>query len=329
MVEFSSTRGYDMKTKSFWKRPEGITGIIVLLLLAGLGLWLLFRFAHTLLAWVEDPVKLAALLALLGGIVYLLLDNYTRNLLWYFYKMAMRRLTGLFVNIDPISVLKDHVRHLERNIIALSRQIGLLRRQMRNLKTLIDANVTDIQKNLTLAEEARGQGDSRNLTLATRKAGRLQEANARYDELYRKMDALYRILRRMYEHAEFVIEDTRDQIALREQEYRAIKAGHSAMRSAQSILKGSPDQRALFDQALEELADEVSRKVGDLERFMGTTRHLLDSIDLQRGVFEEEGLRLLERWERETTSGNPKAKKPLHPPSPEASPPSDDYNRLF
>lgn len=315
-----------MTAKSFWQRPEGVTGAIVLAALIAGGAWLMLRFAHAIIAWAEDPAALAAMLALLGIVVYALLDPQTRNLLWYFYKSAMRWITGLFVRIDPISVLKDHIQHLEKNLIALSGQIGALRKQMRTLKGIMDANTADIEKNMTIATEARRQNDDKNLTLATRKAGRLQEANAKYAELYRKMDHLYRVLRRMYEHSEIVIEDTRDQITLKEQEYQAIKASHSAMRSAQSILKGNPDQRALFDHALEQLAEEVSQKVGSLERFTDTTRHLMDSIDLQNGVFEDEGLRLLEQWEKQTLGGNNPTKKPDAEP---ITPPRSDYSQLL
>lgn len=321
-----------MSNKSFWKRPEGITGAIVLALLTAGGVWLVSRFAGALITWMEAPLALAATLALLGLVVYILLDPYARNLLWYSYQAAMRWITGLFVHIDPISILKDHIEHLEKNLITLSHQIGALRKQMRTLKSIMEANAADIDKNLAIAQEAKRQSDDRNLTLATRKAGRLQEANAKYAELYRKMDNLYRLLRRMYEHSEILIEDTRDQITLKEQEYQAIKASHSAMRSAQSILKGTPDQRALFDHALEQLAEEVSQRVGTLERFTDTTRHLMDSIDLQNGVLEDEGLRLLEQWESQALGASPASPKTQDfdpPASQRLSSSSNDHEPLF
>jgi hypothetical protein len=132
-----------------------------------------------------------------------------------------------------------------------------------------------------------------------------------------------------------MLEDTRDQVNIKEQEYKAIKAGHSAIRSAQSILKGSPDQRAMFDQALEALADDVSNKVGEMERFMDTSRNLMDTIDLQSGVFEDEGLRLLEQWEKESPllASSDKIgqtdKLDISKPPREPLRDSNDYHQLF
>jgi len=324
-----------MKSKSFWQRPEGITGGLILAGLVVGGGILLSNILPVLVSLAQNTLYLSGMLAALGAVIYLVLDPKMRNLVWYMYKSAMRWLTGLFVQIDPIGILKSYIEDLEKNLRSLSKQIGALRGQMRQLKGIMDGNNAEIQKNLAIADRAKKQSDEKNLTIATRKAGRLQEANGKYDALLKKMELLYRVLSKMYENSEIVLEDTRDQVTLKEQEYSAIKASHTAIRSAQSILTGNPDQRAMFDQALEAMAEEVSQKVGDMERFMDTSRNLLDSIDLQNGVFQEEGLQLLEQWEKQSplsaTTAKQAPEKPLDlsvPPK-EAVKSGEDYRKLF
>jgi len=68
-----------------------------------------------------------------------------------------------------------------------------------------------------------------------------------------------------------------------------------------SIIKGDPDRRAMFDQAMEGIADDVANKVGEMEQFMDMSSEFMDSIDLQNGVFEEKGLRMLEEYEKKST----------------------------
>ena len=48
--------------------------------------------------------------------------------------------------------------------------------------------------------------------------------------------------------------------------------------------------------------NDVANKVGEMERFMDVSKGVVNSIDLQNGVFEEEGLKMLEEWERTRTS---------------------------
>jgi predicted nucleic acid-binding Zn-ribbon protein len=326
-------------SKSFWRRPEGVTGGIVLTGLGVAAALLLYNILPVLIVLAQNTLYLAGMLAALAVVMFMVLDPKTRNLIWYAYQALMRWITGLFVRIDPISILKTYIEDLENNLRQLSKQIGALRGQMRQLKGLIETNTRDIQRNMTLAGQARKQQDDKNLALATRKAGRLQEANAKYDVLYKKMEVLYRILTKMYENSEIVLEDTKDQVHVKEQEFQAIRTSHGAIRSAMSILQGNPDQRAMFNQALEAMADEVSAKVGEMERFMDTSRHLMDTIDVQNGVFEEEGLQLLEQMENQSPlMADPHlGKRPapgekpldLNEPRKEILKDDNDYHRLF
>ncbi|MBK8393303.1 MAG: hypothetical protein IPL23_30285 [Saprospiraceae bacterium] len=52
---------------------------------------------------------------------------------------------------------------------------------------------------------------------------------------------------------------------------------------------------------LEFIADDVSQKVGEMERFMEMSSDFMNSIDLQNGVFEDQGLKMLEEYEKKST----------------------------
>jgi len=124
----------------------------------------------------------------------------------------------------------------------------------------------------------------------------------RLEDLYKKMEVLYRVLNKMYENSEILMEDIKDQVEMKEQERIAIHASHGAMKSAMNIIQGDADKRYMFDMALEAIADDVSLKVGEMERFMDMSSNFMQSVDLKNGVFEEEGLKMLEKWENEGTS---------------------------
>jgi hypothetical protein len=289
-----------MKPKSFWKRPEGITGLIFMLaILGGVAALAVALPWATILA---NTLYMALTFAVLGVVLYAVLDPKIRNLVWYMYKSVMRWITGVFVQIDPIGILKSYVEELQENLRKMNKQISQLRAQMHKLKEVIVNNQRKIQNNLELASKAK-QTDKRNIMiLKSRRAGRLKESNVRLEDLYKKMEVLYRVLTKMYENSQILQEDIKDQVAVKEQERKAIHASNSAMKSAMSIISGDPDKRAMFDMAMEHIAEDVAQKVGEMERFMEMSSNFMDSVDLQNGVFEEEGLRMLEKWEQEGTS---------------------------
>lgn len=266
------------------------------------GGFLLYSILPTLLILAQNTLYLAGLLAALGAVIYLVLDPKMRNLVGYMYKSVMRWVTGLFVQIDPIGILKSYVEDLQDNLRKMNKQIAQLRGQMHKLKELIVNNKKEIENNLNLASQAKETDREAVMILKSRKAGRLKDSNIRLEDLYKKMEILYRVLSKMYQNSEILAEDVKDQVEVKEQERKAIRASHSAMRSAMNIISGNKDQRYMFDMALEAIAEDVSQKVGEMERFMEVSSNFMESVDLQNGVFEEEGLKMLEQWEKEGVS---------------------------
>ena len=300
-------------SKSFWKKPEGVTGLLFLLAIIGGGGYLVYSNWGAILSFLGSTLAMAATFAVIGLLIYLFVDPKTRALLSYVYKSIMRTITGWFVTIDPIGILKNYLEELQDNLVKMREQIGKIRGQMRHLQTLMETNDREIDNQLKLAAAARGKGKEQQMILSSRKAARLKESNGKYQALLKKMDILYRILTKMHANSEILLEDTKDQVHLKEQERKAIRASHSAMKSAMNVINGDPDQRAMFDMAMEQITEDVANKVGEMERFMEMSASFMDTVDLQNGVFEEEGLRMLEQWEEQSTlmlmSGQPEAEE--------------------
>lgn len=294
----------DYKTnadKGFWSRPEGTTGAVFLIGVLGVLGYGLVKFSGPILAFLTKGIGMAVGLGVLGLILYMVLDSRTRNLFKYMYQSVMRKITSVFVTIDPIGILKNYVSDLEDNLKKMGKQIGGLKGQMRNLKTIVENNNKDIENNMAIARKAKQMNNEKQMILSSRKAARLKETNAKYTALHTKLKVLYRVLTKMYSNSEILLEDTKDQVRVKEQERKAIRTSHSAMKSAMSIIKGDPDKRAMFDQAMEGIAEDVANKVGEMERFMELSSDFMNSIDLQNGIFEEKGMQMLEQYEQQST----------------------------
>ncbi len=323
----------NFKPKSFWQKPEGVTGLIFLAAIVLGGGYLIAANIGFLIGLAGNMLYLAGMLAVLGAVIYMVLDPKMRALVGYMYKSVMRSITGMFVQIDPVGILKNYVEDLKDNLRKMGKQIGNIRGQMRKLSTIMDDNNREIDKNMQLASVAKKQGKQNQIVLASRKAARLRESNAKYKTLHTKMSVMYRILDKMYKNSEILIEDTEDQVKVKEQERKAIRASHSAMKSAMSVISGDPDKRAMFDAAMENITDDVANKVGEMERFMEMSANFMDSIDLQNGMFEEQGLQMLEEWEKKSSLMLLEGTETLDLDSarPERQTRSDDndYNEMF
>ncbi|MFT6720796.1 MAG: TolA-binding protein, partial [Bdellovibrionota bacterium] len=222
--------------KVFWKRPEGVTGLIFLTALAAGIAFLIASFWTLISSFIFTTLGIVVSVAVLGAILFSVLDPRTRALFGYMYKSAMRSVTGVFVNIDPIGILKTYIESLENNLQDMRKQIGKLRGQIRHLKTLVETNETEINKQLKLAQIAKERDKKQQMILSSRRAARLRESNQKYSALLTKMDVLSRVLNKMHDNSEVLLEDTRDQVELRIVERKAIRASHGAMSSAMSVI---------------------------------------------------------------------------------------------
>lgn len=286
-------------SKSFWSRPEGKTGFLFLAALVAGGAYLLFGLLPFFITLMQNTITAFALMAVVGVILYVALDPKVHTLIGYTYRGIMRKVTQVFIELDPINILKNYVEDLEKRRSEMNEQVTKLKGQMTKLRTIIDKNSADSENSLRLAEQAKTKGMQDAIVVNTRQAGRLQKSNETLTALYTKMELLYRVLVKMYESSGLLIQDISGEVKVQEMQRNAILAGHSAFKSAMRIIQGDPDKKLIFDQAMDYLVDDYGAKVGEMERFMEVSSTFIDGVDLQNGVFQDEGLKMLEKWEKE------------------------------
>jgi hypothetical protein len=290
------------KPKSFWERPEGTTGMVFgipALLIAGIGLFKLLPYIITLL---QNTITAIALGVALFVMVYVLTDKRFRTLCWYAYKSIMRAITGIFVTIDPIGILNNYVDKLKQNAQDMNEQVANLRGQMRKLQITISQNEKNRIDALKMADAARKDEKNAVFVLKARKAGRLEESNMTLQNLYQRMELLYRVLIKMYETCLVLIEDMSDEVDVKTREREAILASYSAYKNAAKIISGETDKKEVFDMAMEYLADDYGKKLGEIENFMTISQSFIESVDLQNGIYEEDAMKKLEEWEKKGDS---------------------------
>ena len=318
--------------KSFWQKPEGVTGFIFMAGIVIGGGYLLYKLLPYIVSILQNTVHAVILFVALGAILYVLFDPKFRNLIWFIYKSIMRAITGLFVNIDPIGILETYIESLHKSLEEMDGHIAKLKGQIQKLKQIINTNSEEMQQSLLMAEQAKKANNKDMVVINTRQYGRLEESNKRFNELLTKMEILYRVLSKMYDNSGYLIKDIENEVRIKKQEREAIRSGYSAMRRAMSIIKGDPDKKMMFDQAMDAIVDDISSKIGEMERFMEVSSTFIESIDLQNGVYEQKGMELLEKMEKEGISlllNQPTPEKVAIKAAPDQNGSEGKYKHLF
>ena len=290
--------------KSFWEKPQGTVGMV------GIGA-LVFGVGYLLLknaAWIAAAMANLTFAVFTGiglfALAWLISDKQFRTVIWYMYKGLIEKLTGIFIEIDPIGIMKTYVNELKNKRNDMNKQLLKLKGEIGKLQRNITDNKTEINTLMSKASAASTSDDRRKEALKTlnaRKASRRNKSTMKLVDLLQKIETLYTKMDKMYYYSGIMIEDVEDQVDTIETERKVVHASYSVMKNAQSIIAGDDNKAMMFDRALEYVVDDLGAKMGEMDRFMDLTQNFMDGVDLDNDVFEMEGLAMLEAWENDNT----------------------------
>lgn len=292
--------------KSFWARPEGTTGMLFLAA-AGVGLYAalpaLLAFTAGLMTLLGQTIAVVVLCAVLGALLYILTNKKFLTLCSYIFKSAMRKVTGVFVEIDPIGIMKSYVEDLKdkRETMGVSRD--KLNGQITVLEGQIRKNVNDLNNAMALAKVAHEKGNTGVFSTNSRQAGRLEKLNKEsFGPMLLQLQVHLKAINKYYEVTGTVIDDLSNEVKAREIERKMILASHSAMKAAKAILQGGTDQKELFDQAMEFVVEDYGMKMGEIDSFIENSKSFVEGLDIQNGVYEADAFEKLKAWEKKADS---------------------------
>src|SRR6201998_2102727 len=300
-----STPNLGQDLKSFWSRPEGKTGMIFIGLAAAAVVYGWGMIVPFIVSMLADTLHMIGLAAILAAVLFLIFSSRTHLL----FRLLMRAITGMIINIDPIGILKDHLSQMRKRRDVMSQQISNVSGQIQYLKNIIDKNKALANENMRLAAHAKkiatstaDQNEQLRMALQMKakanQAGRLQKSNLSYQQLLNKLQNIYDLLSKWAVHIDFYIEDTDNEVKQAEIEYKTINAAYRAYRTALAVIRGTGDEKELYNQTMENLAEEAGRKLGEMEDFQRLAQNFMDTIDLENGAVETDALGQLDAYDK-------------------------------
>lgn len=323
--------------KSFWSRPEGKTGALVLVagVVGGVyGLSLLLPWA---ILFATDMIHLGILVGALFGSLYVVTNKTFRSIVSNMFQMSMRWTTSLLVAIDPIAILKNNLDKMRDQNEQLSKGLEGCSGAKRQLENSIATNNAAISKSLSMASQSdimanRESDNLKKQSLLLHKqtylqdVGRRQKSNANLQKILDQTTRMYTMLTRWQNLAEYNIENTDAEIKNAQEERNSILASYRALGPAQRLIKGDPDQLKMVNQSLEYLAEDNANKLGAMEDFSRYSEKFLSGMDIEQGANAADAEKMLTQYESKLMSAGAAHADATAIPASKASNPIDgDY----
>jgi hypothetical protein len=300
MIDTTNT---DYKSKSFWSRKEGKTGMGFIALLAIGGYFALPFVTGAInslsgllanLTTLSFKVITLGIYGLLAYMIYFIATDPTvRSLVKFGFKNLMRKITEVFVEIDPIGIMKSYIEILIEKKAIFDEKREKMSGTLKAFSSQIDKNERDAQHAMELAQQAKKQNQQRDMILNANEATRLRESNEKMKPTLATLTSLYERLGKVGEVCDFTIRDLDSEVRVKSQERKIMLAGYSMISDAKKILAGGDSDRELFDRAMEYTVNDYETKMGTIDGFLQSTETVMNGIDLQTGIWQEKALKAL------------------------------------
>jgi hypothetical protein len=298
------TTNNSMETKvSPWEKPGGTLGMIVAGLAVGGGCILLYKILPFLISLTTNILTLSLLVGALAAIGFLITNKRFRKTCSMVYFMLMRKITGFFIEIDPIAIVEKKVQEMKKKILEIDKHMGSINGLNKQNERKIDDKKSQLQKQIDLLNEYNKAGKRAEAGIAERQAVRLQGAIERQMKRLEDSKKWYEILKSLKHAAELTVLDTENEVNDRKEEFESIKAQHKAFSSIMSIMKGDPDQMEDFTRAMDFMAYDITQKLGEMSNVIDETGGILSQMAIEDGVASKRADELLRRYEANGIDG--------------------------
>ena len=283
-------------TVSKWEKPGGTTGMIVLGVIVGaiaINITPIMNFIAAACASTLSAIGMAAALFL---VLYCLFDPRIRNIGSTIYFMIMRKIEGLLVDYDPISIVKRKIMQMNNKIQEITDNMGKLRGLIDKSEKRIQDKKKQCDHDFQLLNKYKETGKAQDAAVYERQVTRLTEVIKNSEARLIQSKQWYEIMGKLKHQAELTVLDATNEVNERVEEWEMIKAQHKAFTSIVGIINGKDDQFSLFTRAMDHMADDISQKLGEMSFIIEETGGLMSKIDMDNLVMSDKANALLAQY---------------------------------
>lgn len=281
-----------------WDKPGGGLAKVVAVVIGIAVVVGFFNILPFLLAAATNLLYLVLECAALAGILFLATNKQFKAFIGAGYFILMRKLAGLLVELDPIAIVRMKIAKMNSKLEEIGQTIGRIRGLIDTSEKGINSKKRELKDNLDQVQYWKEQNKLEKAQVAKNQANRLEEFIKNKLQRLKDSKKWYEILCKLEEMTKLTVIDTENEVAIREEEFKEIKEQHKAYKSVMSIIKGDPDDMAMFQAAMDFMANDISAKLGEMEHVLNSAGGLIDQYEADKAISSKQANELLERYDK-------------------------------
>ncbi|MBP5367936.1 MAG: hypothetical protein J6Z01_05770 [Bacteroidales bacterium] len=280
------------QSKSPWQKPGGTLAKVTLVALIGAAGYAFYKYLPFLIDLTKNAITLAALVGVLALIVFLVMNDTSRNFFKNLYFVIMRKLTGLIVEIDPIAIAKGKVKDMKSRLVKIDDGINKMRGLHIKNERALESNKKELNEALQRLKIVKQRGSREEGMLLERHISQLDESVKKRSLNYEKSKRMIDILTEVRKSAEIKVRYTEQEIKLKEEDYELMKANHKTLGVMKSLINPQTDEA--FEMAMEKMDTDIATWIGEMDSFLESG--ITDEISLDNAVASAKADAILDKY---------------------------------
>jgi len=278
--------------KSFWNKPEGKPGMILMAIIAAAGAYGLYLALPFLIALTENLILLGVLVGVLVGMVALVMNGTVQTLAKNIFQSVCRGIAMAYTTIDPIGILRNQLDDMKSAKKQLDDTIQKFAGSDNKLTSKIADKTALIQTLMQKADvlrrrlpSAKTQDDAETWKLQAEtwesQAGLEQQGMEQLQLLEKQTADMLDKFRHWSRVSDAKIDRMKIKVDFYAAQRDAILEAQKTLGIGVRLLKGDPEQLKLVDGAIEFLTDDAAQTIGEIQEFNKESDKMLLDIDVE------------------------------------------------
>lgn len=259
---------------NIWNRPGGNVAKIITVAACGAFFYGIYLLAPMILSVFQNLFYASAFLIGLVGLWATVTSKDFQRAWKTGFSMFCWKITGFFVKMDPIHILKRGVEKMKTKQLIVSQKID----KIQGILSGMNRSLRDTQDNFTKEkgrlEQFEARGLQKQVALSKNKiaryGGQIKNQSARIEQCEKYL----KVLKELEDAVKFKVEDTENEVKVMQEEYESALAQKEAVSSIKSIMRGfGGSQEDML--ASEIVWTTVNDSIGEIDRFLDGSNELL------------------------------------------------------
>jgi hypothetical protein len=284
--------------KSFWKKPEGTPGMILMGIAALAGAYGLYLALPFLITLTTNLITLGILVGVLVGMIALVMNGTVQTLAKNIFQSVCRGIAMVYTTIDPIGILKNQLDDMRKAKAELDQTIQRFAGSDNVLRSNIAKKNQDIATKMAQATQARKMAAAKTDDLEKERlslqaetleqgAGLLMQAVKQLQDLETTTADMLVKFRHWSQVSDAKIDRTAMKVEIFAEQRKMILEAKRTLGIGMRLLKGDPEQLKLVDGAIEFLTEDAAQTLGEIQEFNRFSDKMLTNIDIENSANAE------------------------------------------